>query len=113
MAGLLLMGVVATASNTTFGFASVFHGGAVLQSDVDVAIWGTAEGSSSVTLSLDGNLILTVLVKNGEWKTHIPPHSTAWSSTLTVADPRQLLEQSVSVKFGQVVLCSGQVKYGQ
>lgn len=89
-------------------FASVFTGGAVLQSDVEFAIWGTATKATSVELHLDGKRIANnVPVSNGKWKTYLPAQITSWSSILTVAGGGTT--HSVAVKFGQVVLCSGQV----
>ena len=54
-------------------FASVFTGGAVLQSGEEFAVWGTATKSSSVALSLDGKgLADGVPVENGKWKVTMP-----------------------------------------
>ena len=93
-------------------FASVFQGGAVLQSGEEVSIWGTASGASAlkmIDLSLDGKHLGSAKPNefDGGWVIKISAQNVSWSSVLT-AQATSGAAASVTVKFGQTILCSGQ-----
>jgi hypothetical protein len=94
----------------TLAFASMFSGGAVLQKEARVAVWGTSSGSagSAVQLLLAGTYVASATVDiNGIWLAHLPPQRVNWGIRLTAHDAQGVA--SVTVKFGQVLMCSGQV----
>ena len=94
----------------TLAFASIFSGGAVLQKEARVAVWGTSSGAagSIVQLLLGGTHVASATVDiNGTWLAHLPPQRVNWGIILTVHDAQGVA--SVTVKFGQVLMCSGQV----
>merc|ERR1719461_772683 len=89
----------------------MFQGGAVLQRDTkDVPVWGTS-GEKEVSLLLDDKKIATVPVStDGKWKAFIGPNAAAYNRTLTLADISG--NASVTISFGEVVICAGQSNMG-
>ena len=88
-------------------FAGLFQGGAVLQRDTDVAVWGGDAGSASLSLYVDGKHAADATVKEGNsWSARLPAHGVAFGSVLTAVGAGG--NASVTVNFGDVVLCSGQ-----
>lgn len=87
-------------------FGDMFLGGAVLQRQTHVAVWGTSS-SKEIELSLDGAAPLKVPVNSSwMWYTHLPPQKAGWNRTLQVKDSNG--EATVSVMFGETILCVGQ-----
>jgi hypothetical protein len=100
-----------TAVSTSPLFAKLFNGGAVLQRDSTVAIWGTTDGTGPVTLYLDGVHAAEASVdKFGNWTAALAPQKVAFDNTLTAVSTAG--NTSVTVNFGDVVLCSGQSNMG-
>lgn len=82
----------------------------MLQKEARVAVWGTSSGGtgSAVQLSLDGMHVARVTVAaNGTWSAHLPPQKVSWAVTLAASNG--VSTASEVVKFGHVVMCSGQV----
>ena len=98
---------------TGVAFASMFSGGAVLQKEAWVAVWGTSSSGAgtAVQLSIGGTHVASSTVAtNGTWSTRLPPQRVSWAVTLVASDGTRTA--SVTVKFGQVVMCSGQSNMG-
>lgn len=96
---------------TGVAFASMFSGGAVLQKEARVAVWGTSSSGagSAVQLSLGvAHVASAIVAANGTWRAHLPPQQVSWAVTLTASDGHSTTR--VTVKFGQVLMCSGQVR---
>jgi sialate O-acetylesterase len=105
---LLLVFAALSLAKSDHAFASTFHGGAVLQSGVLVTIWGNSSGTDSITLTLDGkHAAVATPATDGKWTARIPSQQPSWASVLTAKDSSGRAV-SVTIKFGQVVLCSGQ-----
>eukprot|EP00039_Didymoeca_costata_P004263 m.72340 g.72340 ORF g.72340 m.72340 type:complete len:542 (-) comp12317_c0_seq1:86-1711(-) len=92
--------------------ASVFVGDhAVLQENEIVSIWGNSSGAS-VVVSIDAHEVSHADVDaDGNWKSYLPPHATSWGTTLTVKNSVGEVTKA-TVKYGQVLLCSGQSNMG-
>jgi hypothetical protein len=93
----------------------MFHGGAVLQRNAHVAVWGlsTARG---VTVSVGAGAdtvreaavgpIAAQVNASGVWMVWLPPQPAGYHRTLTAADASG--HTTVVVSFGEAVLCVGQ-----
>lgn len=94
----------------------MFQGGAVLQRGVPAAVWGTSTASKvSVQLSRPdlSKLALSQDVPvnaSGIWLLYMPPQPAGYGYKLTVSDSKDKV--SVSVSFGEVILCAGQSNMG-
>jgi hypothetical protein len=98
----------------------MFHGGAVLQRNTYVSVWGLSS-EKTVSLSLatgaDANasdersadVSLTGAVNaSGVWLLWLPPQPAAYNRSLTVVDASG--QSTVVVSFGEAILCVGQVR---
>lgn len=87
-----------------------FSGGAVLQRGVSVAVWGNeTQPNAKVTVLLDGEAVGTATADGeGRWESTLPPQTTSWGRTLSARDESDGQADSAVVRFGEVVLCSGQ-----
>lgn len=94
---------------------AMFQGGAVLQRDAAVAVWGTSQ-DSKIQLQLrvpEGRAALErdVLVNaSGVWLTYLPPQATGYGYELSVSDHYD--KTTVGISFGEVILCAGQSNMG-
>jgi len=94
---------------------TMFQGGAVLQRDVAVAVWGTSQ-DSKVQLQLrlpEGNQAVEMAVPvnaSGIWLTYLPPQAAGYGYELEVSDSQDMT--TVGISFGEVVLCAGQSNMG-
>jgi hypothetical protein len=111
---LLLPVAAAAASSSALSFDGMFMNGAVLQQDAPTTVWGRGDAGQRIELALDGTPAAHAVVDaSGRWELVIPPQPTSWARTLAVSDG-SAADSSVStvVKFGAVVLCSGQSNMG-
>ena len=118
----------AAASASPVSFHSMFSGGAVLQRDVNVTVWGTgpAHGTLAVQLGGSGTPAAATVGADGTWSTVLPPHratpvGTRLTLTVTAVPHRPsggagsagvASTDSVAVAFGETLLCSGQSNMG-
>ena len=89
-------------------FAPIFNRGAVLQCELPVKVWGTADAGSAVSLLLDGKPVAeTKAQPDGRWMLEIPAQKPGGPHTLELkgADASAKLED---VWFGEVWIASGQ-----
>merc|ERR1719473_315406 len=93
----------------------MFQGGAVLQRDVAVAVWGTSE-DNEIQMQLllpEGRAALEITVPvnaSGIWLTYLPPQAAGYGYKLAVSDSND--EVTVGISFGEVVFCAGQSNMG-
>ena len=87
---------------------SIFGDNMVLQRQTDVAFWGTAKPSGTVTVTVSWQRGKTVLKADseGKWFTRITTPEAGGPYTITVSDGEKLTFRNVLV--GEVWLCSGQ-----
>ena len=92
---------------SALAFATPFTGGAILQREQRVVVWGSS-GESSITLHLaDPDISVEAPVESGVWKAYLPAQPAAANRTLTVMDASG--NQSVTVSFGEVIICAGRL----
>lgn len=78
----------------------------VLQSGVEVPIWGTANPSERVSVTLGSAHAATTADNNGRWKVQIGPLQPGGPLDMTVAGTNTIVVHDVLV--GEVWVCSGQ-----
>ena len=103
------------AAASGLSFDPLFLNGAVLQQAAKVAVGGRSDAhGSAVELSLDGEVMAHTTVDGaGRWEASLPPQPTSWARTLAVSDKKApAAGATVAIKFGAVVLCSGQSNMG-
>lgn len=102
---LLAVGVFAA---EPLGVAGIFTDGMVLQRQMDVPVWGTAEPGKSVTLSFGSQNRQTKSGADGKWLIRMAPlTASATGSVMTITSGAD----TVSIKdvlVGEVWLCAGQ-----
>jgi sialate O-acetylesterase len=90
--------------------ASPFTDNAVLQRELPVPVWGTADAGATVTVEFAGQLKEAVADSSNHWKVILDPmaaSSNPWNMTVSSSIGNQ---QSVisNVVVGEVWICSGQ-----
>ena len=80
--------------------------GMVLQRDAKVKVWGWADPSEKIIITIDGKYYKIVATNKGEWQLTMEPHSSGGPFTMVLEGNNHL--QINSVLFGDVWLCSGQ-----
>lgn len=83
----------------------VFSDNAVIQRDVPVPVWGTAEDGERITVSIQDHKASTV-AKNGQWRVVLNPLKSGGPFTMTISGKKTLEIKNVLV--GEVWLASGQ-----
>ena len=104
---LLACTCIPTTASADIVLPKVFSEGMVLQRDLPVPIWGTADPGEAVTVQFAGQQHSTTAGENGKWMIKLEPLSTSSKgSRLTVKGLNELILNVVLV--GEVWLCSGQ-----
>jgi len=99
-----------TVSVAELTVASVFTDQAVLQRDVPVPVWGTANPGAEVTVEFADQTKEATAGASGKWKTVLDPLQASFDArTLTVNSTQDSQHVSFSnVLVGEVWICSGQ-----
>jgi sialate O-acetylesterase len=83
----------------------LFTDGAVLQRDIPVPVWGTADDGEKVTVKFQGQEVSTT-AKDGKWMVKLAELKAGGPSTLTIEGKNKV--EVVDVLVGEVWICSGQ-----
>lgn len=102
-----LMTIGMAVSAQTLKTSPIFASGMVLQRDVEVPIWGTADANAEVTVSWNGIEAKSVADETGAWKVMFPSTNYGGPYTMTIQTANASLEYT-DVYFGEVFYCSGQ-----
>ena len=87
--------------------STVFGDGMILQREMPVPIWGTADPDEKVTVSFAGQNVSTQADAKGQWLLRLAPLETSQDKqTLTIKGTNEISLKNVLV--GEVWLCSGQ-----
>ena len=84
---------------------ALFSDNAVLQQNVSVPVWGSANEGEKVTVTFDGETE-TAVAKEGKWMVHLKPHKAGGPFTMTIAGENSITVKNVMV--GEVWICEGQ-----
>ena len=79
----------------------------VLQRELVVPIWGTADSGEEITVKFAGQSKLAKADSDGKWMVHLDPLSTSNQEQTLLVEGKNRLELS-GVLVGEVWLCSGQ-----
>ena len=96
----------------------MFHGGAVLQRDATVSVWGRSTenfvtlvlGAGSVGTAGEAVSITGHVNASGVWLLFLPPQPAGYNRSLSITDASG--STNVTVSFGEAVLCVGQSNMG-
>lgn len=88
-------------------FAHIFGDHAVLQRNVPVKVWGWADPSHSLTVSLAGQSVTATADASGKWTATFAPAPAGGPYELSVADGVDKATLS-DIMIGDVLLCGGQ-----
>jgi sialate O-acetylesterase len=100
----------------TFGFADAelriapcFGNHMVLQRDLPVPVWGTAEPQATISVSFAGQVKTVKADTNGQWKILLDPiNANAVGNSMTVSAGAEKSVTMTNVVIGEVWICSGQ-----
>src|SRR5262249_34948836 len=84
---------------------ALFIEGAVLQREMRVPVWGTANDGERVTVKFQDQTVSTT-AKDGQWRVQLEPLRTGGPFTMTVAGDNTVEIRNLLV--GEVYVCSGQ-----
>lgn len=87
--------------------AMIFGDRMVLQREMPVCIWGTAEPGAQVTVCLDGCKTEATADPSGDFTVCLPSHQTARGLTMTISSGNESLVYR-DVSFGEVWIAGGQ-----
>jgi len=86
---------------------AIFGDHMVLQDQLPIPVWGTADPGEAVTVTLGAQSAKTTAGTDGKWEVKLPPMpASAQAVTMTVAGKNTLNFQDVLI--GEVWVCSGQ-----
>ena len=85
---------------------NIFCDNMVLQREVTVKIYGTADEGEVITVTIDGTENSTTTDSLGQWSVDMPPHTAGGPYTMQIQGNRN--EIINNILYGDVWLCSGQ-----
>jgi hypothetical protein len=105
--GCVLVALSATDAFATIQLSRIFANGMVLQRNMPIHIWGTANAGDSLTVSFLSSNIVAVADSNGKWRATLPAKSAGGPYSLVVLTHTQTISLD-DVYVGDVWLASGQ-----
>ena len=91
--------------------ANIFSDNMVLQREMKVPVWGTADAGEKVTLEFNGQSVSATAGADGKWKAELAPMKAGKEPmVLTVKGKNTLTVKNVLI--GDVWFCSGQSNMG-
>ncbi len=98
----------AAKTKTGLRLPQVFGDRMVLQADARIPVWGTAEPSQEVTVTLGNQTRRTTADAKGLWQLRMPGRSASNDPILMTVKSRDQRIQFVNVLIGEVWVCAGQ-----
>lgn len=87
--------------------ASIFSDHMVLQRDMPIPVWGTAQPNENISVSINGETAFTTTDSEGKWKVELAPlKATKESLVMTIMGSSKIVLEDIVV--GEVWICSGQ-----
>jgi sialate O-acetylesterase len=103
---LLLASLFTAGALAEVGLPALFGNHMVVQRDVPVHVWGTAEPGEAVQVEFRGQSVSTAAGENGHWEVHLDPGAAGGPFGLAVEGSNRVEFQDVHV--GEVWVGSGQ-----
>lgn len=104
--GGLVFGVLAAGADVRLG--TPFSDGAVLQRGKPIAVWGTSERGTEVTVSFAGQRESAVADEAGKWSVRLAPLEDCREGRVLTAAGAGTVARAEDVVVGEVWMCSGQ-----
>ncbi len=105
----LFFGATLNVSAQNFKTSKLFQSGMVLQRDVVVPIWGTADNGVAISAEWNNIKSDTVIAdENGKWKISFPATNYGGPFDMNFYANQELVATYKDVYFGEVFYCSGQ-----
>ena len=92
----------------TLAFASPFTDGAILQREMPVAVWGTADTNAEVKVSFAGRTVTAKADSQGKWKVRLPSMAASKAGRTLVAESAGARVEVRDVRVGEVWIAAGQ-----
>ena len=86
---------------------SIFHDNMVLQRDMNVPVWGTAEPDEEINVSFKGQSLDTTADSNGNWMIELSSLTADSNASQMVVDGNNIITFN-NVLVGEVWICGGQ-----
>ena len=86
--------------------AGIFAGHMVLQRDMEIPVWGTADPGEKVTVSINEQTKSVTADDKGNWMLKLGPLKTGKALTMTIKGNNTITFDDILV--GEVWICSGQ-----
>ena len=87
--------------------ARIFSDNMVLQREIPIPVWGTAQPNEQVTVKLEKTVVQTITDTRGNWKLNLPKFGAGGPFTLSIEGSRNKIEYH-NVLIGDVWFASGQ-----
>ena len=104
---LLFFISVSFCANAELKLGSPFQEHMVLQRDMSINVWGTAEAGEKITITLENDEVETTTDANGRWKAVLPERKAGGPYAFTVKSGDENITFT-DVMVGEVWICSGQ-----
>lgn len=108
---LIVCLLVISQAHAAVTLSDFFTSDMVLQRDQPVRVWGWADPSEKITVTIDGIAETALANESGDWQVLLPAHQAGGPFSLLISTPMEkvLLE---NVMYGDVWFCSGQSNMG-
>ncbi len=105
-----LLMLVFSLVNGQLALPKVFSDNMILQRDIDIPIWGTADKGTQITVELGNNRIQTLAEQDGKWMLRMPRMHAGgpWNLTIYEGNHSQAAISFENVLIGDIWLASGQ-----
>ena len=103
---MMFAAVLCGPANADVTLPTLFSDHMVLQRQMDVAVWGTADDGEEVTVTFQDQMVSTVADSNGQWIVWLASMPAGGPNDMTVAGDNSITLTDVQV--GEVWVCSGQ-----
>lgn len=103
---ILVIGFTSTGTFASVKPCSLFSDGAVLQQEILIPVWGTADEGEKVTVKLQDQEASSI-AQNGRWMVRLRPMKSGGPFTMSISGTNNLVEIK-DILIGEVWICSGQ-----
>ena len=87
--------------------AKIFSDNMVLQREIPIPVWGTAQPNEQITVKLEKTIVLAITDTKGNWKLNLPKFQAGGPFTLSIVGIHNKIEFH-NVMIGDVWFASGQ-----
>jgi len=105
LTSMLIAVLISVSAQAAVELYPLFCDNAVLQRELSLPVFGTADEDGAVTVTL-GRKSLKTRAENGRWKVRFPAMKAGGPYTLTVTGKNTLKVQNILI--GDVWICTGQ-----